>query len=90
MLTEQVLNTVPGISCNPVQGAMYSFPRITIPDKAVREATVSHSLVLMVPIKLDCPRKGKREQMISSSVCSVLCGALESDWTQEDKVGVKY
>ncbi|CAM9155100.1 unnamed protein product [Lampetra planeri] len=38
MLTEQVLNTVPGISCNPVQGAMYSFPRITIPDKAVKEA----------------------------------------------------
>ncbi|KAM9789163.1 alanine aminotransferase 2-like [Neosynchiropus ocellatus] len=37
-LTEQVLNTVPGIRCNPVQGAMYSFPRITIPEKAVREA----------------------------------------------------
>ncbi|KAF7222308.1 alanine aminotransferase 2-like isoform X1 [Nothobranchius furzeri] len=38
-LTEQVLNTVQGISCNPVQGAMYSFPRITIPEKAVKEAT---------------------------------------------------
>lgn len=37
-LTEQVLNTVEGICCNPVQGAMYSFPRITIPEKAVREA----------------------------------------------------
>lgn len=40
-LTEQVLNTVQGISCNPVQGAMYSFPCITIPEKAVKEATVS-------------------------------------------------
>lgn len=40
-LTEQVLNTVEGICCNPVQGAMYSFPRITIPEKAVREAKVS-------------------------------------------------
>lgn len=40
-LTEQVLNTVQGISCNPVQGAMYSFPRITIPEKAIKEATVS-------------------------------------------------
>lgn len=40
-LTEQVLNTVPGISCNPVQGAMYSFPRIAIPEKAIKEATVS-------------------------------------------------
>ncbi|KAM8839702.1 alanine aminotransferase 2-like isoform 2-T2 [Synchiropus picturatus] len=37
-LTEQVLNTVPGIRCNPVQGAMYSFPRITIPERAVKEA----------------------------------------------------
>uniref|UniRef100_A0A673BQ07 alanine transaminase n=1 Tax=Sphaeramia orbicularis TaxID=375764 RepID=A0A673BQ07_9TELE len=37
-LTEQVLNTVPGIRCNPVQGAMYSFPSLTIPEKAVREA----------------------------------------------------
>ncbi|KAM9791796.1 alanine aminotransferase 2-like isoform 2-T2 [Syngnathus typhle] len=37
-LTEEVLNTVPGISCNPVQGAMYSFPRIDIPEKAVKEA----------------------------------------------------
>ncbi|XP_061588497.1 alanine aminotransferase 2-like isoform X1 [Cololabis saira] len=38
-LTEQVLNTVDGISCNPVQGAMYSFPCITIPEKAIKEAT---------------------------------------------------
>ncbi|XP_071376631.1 alanine aminotransferase 2-like isoform X1 [Centroberyx affinis] len=37
-LTEQILNTVPGISCNPVQGAMYSFPCITIPEKAIKEA----------------------------------------------------
>ncbi|KAL4648455.1 alanine aminotransferase 2-like isoform X1 [Arapaima gigas] len=37
-LTEQILNTVPGIRCNPVQGAMYSFPRITIPERAVQEA----------------------------------------------------
>lgn len=37
-LTEEVLNTVPGIRCNPVQGAMYSFPQITLPDKAVKEA----------------------------------------------------
>ncbi|XP_039609741.1 alanine aminotransferase 2-like isoform X1 [Polypterus senegalus] len=37
-LTEDMFNTVPGIKCNPVQGAMYSFPRIEIPDKAVKEA----------------------------------------------------
>ncbi|XP_048866658.1 alanine aminotransferase 2-like isoform X1 [Brienomyrus brachyistius] len=37
-LTEEILNTVPGIQCNPVQGAMYSFPRITIPERAVQKA----------------------------------------------------
>jgi len=40
-LTEEILNTVPGISCNPVQGAMYSFPRITIPQRAINEAKVA-------------------------------------------------
>ncbi|XP_063075765.1 alanine aminotransferase 2-like isoform X1 [Engraulis encrasicolus] len=37
-LTEQILNTVPGITCNPVQGAMYSFPQITLPERAIKEA----------------------------------------------------
>ncbi|XP_058480296.1 alanine aminotransferase 2-like [Solea solea] len=37
-LTEQTFNTVPGITCNPVQGAMYTFPRITIPQKAIDKA----------------------------------------------------
>ncbi|KAG7468524.1 hypothetical protein MATL_G00144100 [Megalops atlanticus] len=39
-LTEQILNAVPGIKCNPVQGAMYAFPRIFIPPRAVEEAKV--------------------------------------------------
>ncbi|XP_077365523.1 alanine aminotransferase 2-like isoform X1 [Festucalex cinctus] len=37
-MTEQIFNTVPGITCNPVQGAMYTFPRITLPQKAVDKA----------------------------------------------------
>ncbi|XP_038819711.1 alanine aminotransferase 2-like isoform X1 [Salvelinus namaycush] len=37
-LTEEILNTVPGITCNPVQGAMYSFPNISLPQKAIKEA----------------------------------------------------
>ncbi|KAM9493366.1 alanine aminotransferase 2 [Clarias gariepinus] len=37
-LTEQILNLVPGIKCNPVQGSMYAFPQIFIPPKAVDEA----------------------------------------------------
>ncbi|KAM9826992.1 alanine aminotransferase 2-like [Neosynchiropus ocellatus] len=37
-LTEQMFNTIPGIICNPVQGAMYTFPRITLPQKAIDKA----------------------------------------------------
>ncbi|KAK5898432.1 hypothetical protein CgunFtcFv8_015850 [Champsocephalus gunnari] len=37
-LTEKTFNTVPGIVCNPVQGAMYTFPRITLPQRAIDTA----------------------------------------------------
>lgn len=37
-LTEQTFNMVPGITCNPVQGAMYTFPRVTLPQKAIELA----------------------------------------------------
>ncbi|XP_027713568.1 alanine aminotransferase 1-like isoform X2 [Vombatus ursinus] len=37
-LTEKILNKQPGIHCNPVQGAMYSFPRIQLPPKALQRA----------------------------------------------------
>lgn len=39
-LTEDMFNQVPGIHCNPLQGAMYAFPRIFIPPKAVEAAQV--------------------------------------------------
>nr|XP_031295779.1 alanine aminotransferase 1 isoform X2 [Camelus dromedarius] len=42
-LTEQVFNQAPGIRCNPVQGAMYSFPRVQLPPRAVRRAQDDHS-----------------------------------------------
>ncbi|XP_064315538.1 alanine aminotransferase 2 isoform X3 [Phalacrocorax carbo] len=37
-LTEDMFNKVPGIHCNPLQGAMYAFPQIFIPSKAIEEA----------------------------------------------------
>lgn len=43
-LTEQVFNESPGIRCNPVQGAMYSFPRIQLPPRAVQRAQVRRLL----------------------------------------------
>ena len=32
------LNSLEGVSCQQAEGAMYAFPSITIPDKAVKEA----------------------------------------------------
>ncbi|XP_010223955.1 PREDICTED: alanine aminotransferase 2-like, partial [Tinamus guttatus] len=37
-LTQEIFNQAPGIRCNPVQGAMYSFPRIELPARAIQEA----------------------------------------------------
>ncbi|XP_043109983.1 alanine aminotransferase 2-like isoform X2 [Puntigrus tetrazona] len=37
-MTQDILNQVPGIKCNPVQGAMYTFPCIYLPPKAILEA----------------------------------------------------
>ncbi|XP_005996843.1 alanine aminotransferase 2-like [Latimeria chalumnae] len=37
-LMEEVFTMIPGISCNPIQGAIYSFPRIELPDKAIEQA----------------------------------------------------
>ncbi|KAF5273288.1 hypothetical protein FQR65_LT04710 [Abscondita terminalis] len=33
-----IFNTFEGFSCNPVQGSMYAFPKISIPPKAIEEA----------------------------------------------------
>ena len=41
-LTEKILNSVPGMTCNPVQGAMYAFPQIFIPPRAIQEAQVCY------------------------------------------------
>ncbi|XP_015420185.1 PREDICTED: alanine aminotransferase 2 [Myotis davidii] len=42
-LTEDLFNQVPGIHCNPLQGAMYAFPRIVLPPRAV-EAAQAHNM----------------------------------------------
>jgi len=36
------LNDIPGVRCNPIAGAMYAFPRISLPVKFVEEATAKH------------------------------------------------
>jgi len=37
-LLSDTFNTLPGIECQPIDGAMYAFPKISIPQKAVQEA----------------------------------------------------
>ncbi|BFZ10476.1 hypothetical protein BsWGS_13515 [Bradybaena similaris] len=37
-LITQLFNSIEGISCNEVAGAMYAFPRIYLPEKAVKAA----------------------------------------------------
>merc|ERR1719225_249003 len=37
-LVADTLNSIPGISCNTVQGAMYAFPQIKFPEKALAAA----------------------------------------------------
>ena len=40
-MTTEVLNSMENVKCNEVAGAMYAFPRITLPKKAIETAGVS-------------------------------------------------
>jgi len=45
-MTTETLNMVEGVRCNEVMGAMYAFPRIFLPDRAIAEAKVSIPLFI--------------------------------------------
>merc|ERR1712096_550459 len=38
IMVHEKLNQIPGIVCNDLQGAMYAFPRIEIPKRAIEIA----------------------------------------------------
>ena len=40
-MTRKVFNSMENVKCNEVAGAMYAFPRITLPKQAIEAATVS-------------------------------------------------
>jgi alanine transaminase len=44
------LNAIPGFSCQPAAGAMYCFPSVTLPEKAIQHAESLH----MAPDALYC------------------------------------
>ena len=37
-LVAKTLNSIPGVRCNQVAGAMYAFPQLLLPEKAVQKA----------------------------------------------------
>lgn len=39
-LVAETFNSLEGMSCNPVQGAMYAFPHIKMPQAAIEAAKV--------------------------------------------------
>lgn len=37
-MTSDIVNSVRGVSCQPVEGAMYAFPKINLSNKFIEEA----------------------------------------------------
>ena len=42
-ITTKMLNSLKDVSCNPVTGSLYAFPKVILPQKAVEEAKVRRS-----------------------------------------------
>ena len=54
-MTTETLNTIEGVTCNEVMGAMYAFPRIHLPEKAIAAAKVNVIyLLILVPFHSVC------------------------------------
>ena len=52
-MTTETLNSIEGVTCNEVMGAMYAFPRLHLPEKAIAEAEVCvfrHSIGLTLHV----------------------------------------
>ncbi|XP_065828536.1 alanine aminotransferase 2-like [Oscarella lobularis] len=61
-LVSKSLNEIEGVSCNPVEGSMYAFPRITMPEKAITAA----KKVGLAPDALFC-----KEMVEQKGICTV-------------------
>ena len=56
-LTTEMLNSMDGVQCNEVRGAVYAFPRITLPKRAIEEAKVtSQALSKNARVSVDTPK----------------------------------
>ena len=63
-LVADTLNTIPGFSCNTVQGAMYAFPQIKFPEKAIKVSGESLNPLYILLLRL--PRR-QVSQLMSST-----------------------
>ncbi len=43
-MVHEILNTIEGVTCNEVMGAMYAFPKIALPQKAIEKAKVGSTV----------------------------------------------
>jgi aspartate/methionine/tyrosine aminotransferase len=69
----KALNDMEGVSCNPVEGALYAFPRIRLPAKAIAAAAAAkkpadtfYALALL----------GTNTTAAGLHVCVCLCGVV--------------
>lgn len=66
-LTTEMLNSMDGVQCNEVRGAVYAFPRITLPKKAIEEAKVtSQALSKNARVSVDTPKGVKISFLLSN------------------------
>lgn len=66
-LTTIMLNSMDGVQCNEVRGAVYAFPRITLPKKAIEEAKVtSQALSKNACVSVDTPKGVKISFLLSN------------------------
>lgn len=66
-LTTEMLNSMDGVQCHEVRGAVYAFPRITLPKKAIEEAKVtSQALSKNARVSVDTPKGVKISFLLSN------------------------
>ncbi len=70
-LLVEALNAMEGVSCNPAEGALYAFPRITIPTAAVEAAKrIGAPPSVPIPQCLHCTHSQPILTLVKALSCS--------------------
>ncbi|XP_073231434.1 alanine aminotransferase 2-like [Porites lutea] len=85
-MTTEVLNSMENVKCNEVAGAMYAFPRITLPKKAIEAAKYQ------LPVKASSRDSLKYRYFPHKESMYVVCLAKEMPpdefWQALEKTGI--